>query len=107
MKESNFYEKVYVLCKKIPKGRVSTYKLLGDALHTKAYRAVGQALKCNPDAPRIPCHRVVASNGTLYGFKGKMEGKALNDKRKLLEGEGVKVIHNKIADFDRVLYTFK
>ena len=59
-----FSEKVYFLTKKVPKGRVTTYKELAKKLKTKAYRAVGQALKCNPYAPKVPCHRVVKSVGT-------------------------------------------
>ena len=55
----NFNEKVWQLTKKIPKGKVTTYKLIAQKLKTKAYRAVGQALKRNPHAPKVPCHRVV------------------------------------------------
>ena len=84
-------EKFYALCTQIPKGKVSTYKELGRALNTKAYQAIGQALKRNPYAPDVPCHRIVSSCGKLHGFKGKREGKELKEKRVLLEKEGVKV----------------
>ena len=47
-------EKVYGLCKKIPEGKISTYREIGKKLTTKAYRAVGQALKRNPYDPNVP-----------------------------------------------------
>ncbi len=50
----SFSEKVYDLLRKVPKGRVTTYKELAHALETKAYRGVGQAMKRNPYAPEIP-----------------------------------------------------
>ena len=74
MEKMTFSEKVYSLCRKIPLGKVTTYKEIATALNTEAYRAVGQALKCNPYAPQVPCHRVVSSNGSLGGFKGKRSG---------------------------------
>ena len=91
-----FANKVYSLCKQIPKGKVTTYKSIGDALGTKAYQAIGQVLKMNPYAPHIPCHRIVSSTGHLHGFKGKREGKPLGEKKRLLEKEGVKVEKNKV-----------
>ncbi|MDO8480243.1 MAG: MGMT family protein, partial [Nanoarchaeota archaeon] len=63
----NFDENVWALCRKVPKGKVTTYKAIAEALGTKAYRRIGQALKRNPDAPRTPCHRVVASDGGALG----------------------------------------
>ena len=107
MKENKFYSEVYELCKRIPKGKVSTYKLIGDKLETKAYRAVGQALRNNPYAPVVPCHRVVSSDGRLYGFKGKMKGKALDEKKMMLEKEGVMVKDDKIIDFDKKVFRFR
>ena len=61
----DFNEKVYSLLRKVPKGKVTTYKELAEKLNTKAYRAVGQAMKCNPYAPEVPCHRVVSSSGKI------------------------------------------
>ena len=102
----NFYDEVYKFCRQIPKGRVSTYKELAKAMNTKAYRAVGQALRNNPYAPKVPCHRVVNSKGFLHGFNGKMEGNNLKDKERLLLKEGVKVKNNKVIDFDKKLFKF-
>lgn len=50
----SFSEKVYDLLRKVPKGRVTTYKELAEALGTRAYRGVGQAMKRNPCAPEVP-----------------------------------------------------
>ena len=100
-------EKVYGLCKKIPEGKVSSYKILGEKLNTKAYRVIGQALKRNPYAPDVPCHRIVSSSGLIGGFKGKISGKEIQEKINLLEKEGVKVKNNKIVGFENHLYKFK
>jgi methylated-DNA-[protein]-cysteine S-methyltransferase len=48
---------------------------------------VGQALKRNPFAPEVPCHRVVASDGSLGGFHGERQGEMIERKRRLLEEE--------------------
>lgn len=59
------------LCSAIPKGRVSTYGDLAKALSPPSCaRAVGQAMRRNPFAPRVPCHRVIASDLRLGGFSG-------------------------------------
>ena len=83
-----FQEKVYTATKLIPKGKVCTYKSLATFLGSHP-RAVGQALKKNPYAPEVPCHRVVASDLSLGGFKGQTKGKVLAEKKTLLEEEGV------------------
>lgn len=91
-----FAEEVYRLCQQVPPGKVTTYKEIAHVLGSKRYRAVGQALRCNPYAPKVPCHRVVASDGSIGGFKGTKQGKPIQEKVKLLEMEGVKVINGKI-----------
>ena len=89
---TKFQIKVYEICKKIPKGKVTTYKAIAEAIGTKAYRAVGTALNKNPYAPKVPCHRVINSNGSLGGF-----ATAIKNKIKLLKKEGVKINNKKIA----------
>ena len=91
----SFADRVYALCKKIPKGKVSTYGALAKALNSSP-RAVGQALKCNPYAPIVPCHRVVKSDGSLGGFMGNVKGEAIQKKIALLKEEGVRVVEGKI-----------
>lgn len=102
----NFSAKVYQLCKKIPLGKVTTYKEMAKMMETKAYRAVGQVLKNNPFAPKVPCHRVVKSDGYIGGFKGKKEGKEIKQKIKLLKREGI-VIKNKKINLEKYLFCFK
>lgn len=86
-----FAERVYRLTKKVPEGRVTTYGEIARALGNKGYRAVGQALHVNPYAPLVPCHRVVASDGSLGGFAS-----GLKKKIRLLEQEGVHIEYGKV-----------
>ena len=104
----SFSEKIYSILKKVPKGRVTTYKALAEAAGTKAYRAVGQAMRCNPYAPAVPCHRVVASDGNIGGFMGTKEkdSKEIKKKIRMLTEEGIKIKNNKVVDFEKVLYKF-
>ncbi|KAF4337860.1 methylated-DNA cysteine methyltransferase [Fusarium beomiforme] len=88
-----FEKRVWSLLCQIPSGSFSTYGIM--AAHLKSSpRAVGNALRRNPFAPEVPCHRVVATGGALGGFKGKWpkdgEGITLDEKRRLLRGEGVR-----------------
>ena len=87
LKETKFQLKVWNYLKKIPKGKVKTYadvaKAIGKPL---AVRAVANAIGKNPYPPKIPCHRVIRSDGSLGGYSGKG---GVQKKRKLLETEGV------------------
>ena len=69
-----FYKKVYSLLKKVPKGRVTTYSDIAKALRSKAYRAVGTAMRLNENAPVVPCHRVVKSDEKVGNYSGKGGG---------------------------------
>jgi len=104
---STFAKKVYQLSRQIPKGKVSTYKHLAQALNTKAYQAVGQALRRNPYAPQIPCHRVVTSKGIIGGFNGQTKGREIQRKKAMLEKEGIKFKGNRIKNFQKVLFKYK
>ena len=95
----NFMEKVYNLCRKIPKGKVSTYKILSKKLNSKAYRAVGNALNKNK-SKQVSCHRVVKSSGETGGFN-----KGAKTKINLLKKEGIIIKNNKI-NLKRYLYKF-
>lgn len=97
-----FAEQCYGLLKQVPKGRVTTYKAIAEALGTKAYRAVGSAMHANPHPVEVPCHRVVKSDGTLGGYVFGIAEKAA-----LLESEGVVVQAGKVVDFESVLFTFE
>lgn len=97
-----FQERVYAAVRLIPTGKVATYKGVADFLGCRAPRAVGQALKVNPFAPQVPCHRVIAANLTLGGFQGEREGAAIERKRRLLAREGVQFIAGRLAEPGRV-----
>ena len=96
-----FQEKIYSKLRKVPKGKVTTYGELAKAVHSKAYRAVGQAMNKNPYSPKVPCHRVVASDGGIGGFNSGVKNKI-----KLLKKEGVEVKNSKIVDFKKKLFKF-
>ena len=101
-----FKEEVYALLRTVPVGKVTTYKDLANALGSAAYRAVGQIMRTNPDAPYTPCHRVVASNGSIGGFFGETQGLAIQKKIALLEKEGIVIKNNKIVDFEKKKHKF-
>lgn len=83
----SFREKVYEATSRIPKGKVATYKQIAKlAGNPRAARAVGFFMKTNPNAPLVPCHRVVASDGKLTGYSGKG---GIVSKKKMLIKEGV------------------
>ncbi len=102
----NFNERCYALLRQIPRGRVTTYKLIAEALGTKAYRAVGRAMATNPNPIVVPCHRVIKSDGSLghYTTDEAAEGSVI--KQQLLEEEGIIVKNRKVADLPKVLYDF-
>jgi O-6-methylguanine DNA methyltransferase len=78
-----FAEKVYKVVQKIPKGQVLTYAEVAKKCgQPKAARAVGNILNKNHD-PKIPCHRVVRSDGKIGGYNRGAEAK-----RKILQSEG-------------------
>ncbi|KAF2669519.1 DNA binding methylated-DNA--cysteine S-methyltransferase [Microthyrium microscopicum] len=89
---SPFQEKVYALLQQIPAGKVTTYAAMAKALDS-APRAVGGALRVNPFAPEIPCHRCISSTGYVGGYKGDWEsapsGINQQGKLRLLLEEGV------------------
>ncbi len=86
---TDFERKVYSAVSKIPPGFVSTYSAIAAACGSGSPRAVGQALRKNPFAPEVPCHRVVRADGLTGGFFGKTSRVALDQKRRLLEEEGI------------------
>ncbi len=95
-----FNEKCYSILKKVPEGKVTTYKSLARAMNTKAYRAVGNAMSKNPYAPQIPCHRVINSNGKLGGY-----AQGLKKKIAMLKAEGIEIENNKI-NLDKYKFNF-
>lgn len=86
---SEFQRRVYLELLNIPSGSTTTYGALARRIGCRSAQAVGQALKRNPFAPDVPCHRVVAADGTLGGYNGKHDAAQLERKRSLLASEGV------------------
>lgn len=126
MNFKSFQSKVLELTKQVPKGKVTTYKELARKLNTKAYQAVGQALKhnknpyhfsqkdmqyaargrvggsiCQRQKSLVPCHRVINSNGNLGGYNS-----GLKNKIKLLKQENITIKNNKI-NLKKYLFKFK
>ena len=86
LKGTKFQVKVWNYLKTIPKGRVKTYKEVAIGVNKpKSARAVANACSKNPYAPKIPCHRVIRTDGTLGGYSGKG---GIKTKKKLLKREG-------------------
>lgn len=99
---SEFAERVYECLRQVPAGRVVTYKGLAAAAGTGSARAVGQALRGNPYAPEVPCHRVIRSDGRIGGFQGCVAGEAVQRKLALLEEEGVEFRDGRLRDKARL-----
>jgi len=90
-----------VAVRRIPRGRVTTYKEVAKVVgRPKAWRVVAQVLARNPKLIEIPCHRVIKSNGEVSGYK-----LGVRKKIELLRAEGVEVIGRKI-DLKRFGFKF-
>ena len=86
LKGTKFQVKVWKYLRKIPRGSVKTYKEVAQAINCpKSARAVANACGKNPYSPKIPCHRVIRSDGSIGGYSAKGGKKA---KMKLLKKEG-------------------
>ena len=86
-KGTKFQIKVWKYLKTIPKGQFRTYLEVAKAIkRPKAARAVANAIGKNPYAPKVPCHRVIRSDGSLGGYSGPG---GIKTKKKLLKLEGI------------------
>ena len=89
MKGTKFQLKVWKYLKTIPKGSVKTYKQVAIGIKSpQSARAVANACAKNPYAPKIPCHRVIRSDGALGGYSGRG---GVKQKLKLLRSEKVEI----------------
>ena len=91
----------YELLSQIPKGKITTYKEVAKKMNSKAYRAIGSLIGKNPNAPKVPCHRVVASNGDLGGYAF-----GLDKKIELLKVENIEIKNNKVVNFQEKIFKF-
>ncbi len=88
----NFRERVLKIVRKIPRGKVLTYKKVAElAKNPRAFRVVGNILNKNRNS-KIPCHRVIRSDGKIGGYNRGVKQKIL-----LLEKEGVKLENGRIV----------
>ena len=89
MQGTKFQIKVWKYLKTIPKGTVKTYKQVAIGIKSpKSARAVANACANNPYAPKIPCHKVIRSDGALGGYSGRG---GIKQKLKLLRSEKVAI----------------
>lgn len=95
---TEFAQKVYRALTKVPRGRVITYAALARKIGCGSPRPIGQALRRNPFAPEVPCHRVISSDLSPGGFRGKTKGPALAKKLRLLASEGIVFTNHRLAD---------
>ena len=87
LKGTKFQLKVWKYLKTIPKGKVKTYLDVAKAIgKPRAFRAVAKTKRKNPYPPKIPCHRVIRSDGSLGGYSGKG---GIKEKKRLLNAEKV------------------
>jgi O-6-methylguanine DNA methyltransferase len=97
-----FKERVYRATKRIPKGKVFTYKMIALAIKNPgACRAVGNSLNKNCNK-KIPCHRVIKSSGEAGNYS-----RGQKEKIKLLKNEGIKIKNNRIQNLKKVLTCLK
>ena len=82
-----FQRRVYMELLNVPAGATITYGELARRIGCRSAQAVGQALKRNPFAPEVPCHRVIAANGSSGGYFGEREGEMIERKCRLLNEE--------------------
>lgn len=102
---TNFQNLVWEALKKIPRGRVTSYGEIAKFIGSPgAVRAVGTAVGKNPDAPRIPCHRVVQKGGGIGQYSGPGGVKA---KIRMLEDEGVAVGGARVLDVKQKMFFFE
>ena len=89
LKGTKFQLKVWKYLKTIPKGKVKTYLDVAKSIgKPRAFRAIANAIGKNPYPPKIPCHRVIRSDGALGGYSGKG---GIKTKKKLLKSEGFRL----------------
>jgi len=89
-------EEVFKEVSKIPKGKTLTYKQIADKLKTSP-RAVAKILSTNPSPIKVPCHRVIKSNGEIGGYTYKGKRKDIL-KIRLLKKEGIRIQKRKIIN---------
>ena len=89
---TSFTKKVLQIVKRIPSGKILTYKQIAELANSpRAWRAVGNVLNKNQDQ-RVPCHRVIRSDGKIGGYRW-----GVKRKEELLKKENIMIKNGKIA----------
>ena len=103
MKDESFFQRVYAVARKIPKGRVTSYGAIADYLGTGlSARMVGWAMNgAGKMRPKVPAHRVVNRNGML---SGKHHFDDPDQMERLLKKEGIKVKNDTVVDFEKLFW---
>jgi methylated-DNA-[protein]-cysteine S-methyltransferase len=96
------HDEVYNLLSQIPLGKITTYKEIAKKLNSKSYRRIGQIIAKNPNIPAIPCHRVIKSDSSISGYALGVEKKI-----SILQQEGIKIVDNKVINFEQKFYHFE
>lgn len=98
MADESFFERVYVIARQIPFGKITSYGAIAKSIGAaRSARMVGYAMNASHSMGDIPAHRVVNRKGLLTG---KFHFDGTNLMQQLLESEGVKVVENQIIDFE-------
>jgi methylated-DNA-protein-cysteine methyltransferase-like protein len=102
--EESFFSRVFDVARQIPFGRVCTYGLIARHIGSpQAARMVGWAMnKSGLEKEFVPAHRVVNRIGMLTGKHHFPNSETMKE---MLESEGIKVINNKIQEFEKLLWT--
>lgn len=99
---NNYFNDVYEVVRQIPSGRVTTYGAIANYLSLRAgARMVGWAMNSSHTQPDIPAHRVINRIGVLSGKHFFGSPTAMQER---LEAEGIKVIDDRVIDFDRLFW---
>jgi methylated-DNA-protein-cysteine methyltransferase-like protein len=101
--DDNFFDRVFAVVKKIPRGRVTNYGAIAEYIGTGlSSRMVGWAMHSSQVSKSpVPAHRVVNRNGLLTG-KHHFASPVLM--QELLEAEGVNVVDDKVQDFKKIFW---
>ena len=101
MKKQSYHDWVYAVTREIPFGRVTTYGAIQDYLALGSARMVGWALNLVLDRQDVPAHRVVNRKGEL---SGRAHFHPPSSMQASLEAEGVRVVDDRVVDFERLLW---
>ncbi len=94
-------DKILALIKKVPKGKITTYKELANALNSKGYRAVGRILNSNKNK-EVPCYKVIKSDGAIGGYN-----RGTKKKLELLKRDGIKIANWKVKEFEKIVFKYE